>query len=114
MSQPLLSADIPPFAEVIEVKQRIERLEALIANVDAIKLRLLIELAEAMGLWRCSQCKLNVNSICTGWRLSQEMANRISSIAGADAVVQQDNVYRINLSKVAFIGVFCPIYTPKT
>lgn len=113
MSQPLLSADVPPFAEVIEVKHRIEKLETLVANVDAVKLRLLIELAEAMGFWRCNQCKLNVNGICSGWRLSQEMANKISSIAGADAVVQQDNAYRINLSKIAFIGVFCPIYTPK-
>ncbi|MEM1526971.1 MAG: hypothetical protein QXZ41_05485 [Ignisphaera sp.] len=114
MSQPPLSADVPPFAEVIEVKQRIEKLEALVANVDAVKLRLLIELAEAMGFWRCSQCKLNLNNTCTGWRLSQEMANKISGIASADAVVQQDNVYRINLSKIAFVGVFCPIYTPKT
>lgn len=114
MSQPLLSTDIPPFAEILEIKKRIDKLEVVLSDVDVVKLKLITEFAEAIGLWRCSQCKLNINNICNGWRLSQEFVNKIIAVAGSDAVIQQDNIYRLNLLKLPFIGVLCPIYVAKT
>lgn len=114
MSEPPISAEVLPFAEVIELKKRLDKVEATVSSIDVAQLKLIIELASAMGLWRCNQCKLNINNVCTGWRLSQELANNITSIAGSNAIVHQDNLYRFNIAKLPFIGVLCPIFASKT
>jgi hypothetical protein len=114
MSEYTISSEIPPATEVIEIRKRIEKLEAIIASVDTAKLRLITEFAINIGAWRCNQCKLNVNNICTGWRLSKEFADKVNAIAGGDTIILQENIYRINLAKLPFIGVICPIFVAKT
>lgn len=112
--EPPLTTDIPPSVEILNIKKNVEQLQTMLDGVDITKLKLFIEVADAIGLWRCSQCKLSVDNVCTGWRISQEFANKIVAIAGEGAIVQRDNVYRLNLAKVPFLGVICPIYMPKT
>jgi len=113
MSEPLISSDIPPLAEVVDIKKRIEKLEAIVTSIDTAKLRLVTEFVENIGIWRCSKCKQNINNICTGWKLSKEFADKIVSIVGEGAVVLQDNVYRINISRLPFVGAICPIFVAK-
>lgn len=108
---PLVAEELP---EAVALRKLIESLQREVSTPFTSRIKALTELMDAVGAWRCSQCKHNNNGVCGGWRLSADLANRLTMLIGGDAIVLQEGVNRFNIAKVSFLGAFCPLFTAKS
>lgn len=114
-----IAAEVPPNPEVIEVRKVVndvaEKVNSIGSEIAAFRehvgvTRALLIVLESIGVWKCGSCKMNMNGICGGWRLPEDLSSSLKSVAGGDVVIQQDNVYRLRVDKFPFIGAVCPIH----
>ncbi len=120
--QTAITAEVPPNAELIEIKKMvseiIEKINSIGSEVVAFTqhvntIKTLSIILGSIGIWRCSSCKMNVNGVCTGWRLPEDLSNSLKHLLSDDAVIQQENIYRLRIDRLSFIGAICPIYIQR-
>lgn len=121
-TQPTIIADIPPNAELIEIKKTISSIIEKLNSVDSgiatftphVKtVKALSMILESIGIWKCNSCKMNVNGVCIGWRLPEDLSNSLRNLLGENAVMQQDGIYRFRIDRLPFVGAVCPIYMQR-
>lgn len=122
IQQTTIVADVPPNVELMEVRKAINNITEKLNSLDneittsisyINKIKALVMIFESIGMWKCSTCKMNINGVCTGWRLPSNLSNNLANLLGEDIVIQQDNVYRFKIDKFPFIGSICPIYIQR-
>lgn len=121
-TQSTIIADIPPNAELIEIRKTISSIIEKLNSVDSgiatftphVKtIKALSMVLESMGIWKCNSCRMNANGVCIGWRLPEDLSNSLRNLLGENAVTQQDGIYRFRIDRLPFVGAVCPIYMQR-
>ncbi len=114
--------NIIPNHDLIELRNSVDnilkKMEELINYYDEVTryintIKVVMNIINSLGNWRCSTCKFNNNGLCMGWKISSNIVDSLRKTFGTDSVNEVGGIQRINIGKIPFIGALCTIYSSK-